>query len=229
MNDLGIKHILNAVATPRANGQVERFNRTILDCLSTKCHGKNDNTWDEFVGDIQLGINTTVHKTTGKSPSEILFGCKLINVSENILSDVIIETNNQIDEENLAKIRSEVKSRIEKQQDISKKEFDKHRKVATHYKIGDLVRVERTVVDKDHLGKSKKLIPKFQGPYRIMKILENDRFLIEDTPLTRKGNKRYENVVAIDKVHPWLSFKSIDSDCSEDDNSGEGTDEHNSD
>lgn len=30
---LEIQHILNAVATPRANGQVERFNRTVLDAL----------------------------------------------------------------------------------------------------------------------------------------------------------------------------------------------------
>ena len=27
----GIKHVLNAVATPRANGQCERINRTVLD------------------------------------------------------------------------------------------------------------------------------------------------------------------------------------------------------
>lgn len=31
----GIKQVLNAVATPRANGQVERFNRTITDALAT--------------------------------------------------------------------------------------------------------------------------------------------------------------------------------------------------
>lgn len=71
---LNIKHTLNAVATPRANGQVERYNRTISDALSTKCHGKDENTWDDYVGDIQLGINTTMNKATGKSPSELLFG-----------------------------------------------------------------------------------------------------------------------------------------------------------
>lgn len=34
-------------------------------------------------------------------------------------------------------------------------------------------------------GKSMKLAPKFQGIYRIVKVLNNDRFIIEDTPLTR--------------------------------------------
>lgn len=96
--------------------------------------------------------------------------------------------------------------------------FDKNRKQPKLYKVGNLVRIERTVIDKDHLGKSKKLVPKFQGPYRIIKILPNDRFLVEDTPLTRRGNKRYENVVAIDKIHPWLNFNDFSSEGSESDN-----------
>ncbi|KAG6439129.1 hypothetical protein O3G_MSEX000509, partial [Manduca sexta] len=69
-----IRHILNAVSTPRANGQVERFNRTILDALSTMTHGKDEKSWDEQIPDIQLGLNTTTHKITQKTPSELLFG-----------------------------------------------------------------------------------------------------------------------------------------------------------
>lgn len=217
---VNVKHILNAVATPRANGQVERFNRTILDALSTKTHGKNDNTWDEYIGDIQLGINTTINKTTGKSPSELLFGCKLVTASENMLSEVIDEISERVDVENLVKLRSEAKKRIDKQQEGSKKAFDKRRTEGRTYNIGDLIRVERTINDKEHVGKSKKLISKFHGPYRILKVLPNDRFLIEDTPLTRKGNKSYENVVALDKIHPWLNFKGYSSDDSDKKDSG---------
>lgn len=33
-NGSKIKHVLNAVASPRANGQVERYNRTVLDALT---------------------------------------------------------------------------------------------------------------------------------------------------------------------------------------------------
>lgn len=214
---LNIKHILNAVSTPRANGQVERFNRTISDALSTKCHGKTENTWDEYIGDIQLGINTTINKTTGKSPSQLLFGCKLMTTSENMLSDVITETSQLVSGDDLMKLRADAKGKIDKDQERAKKRFDKNRKPPKSYKIGDLVRIERTITDKDHLGKSKKLIPKFHGPYRIIKILPNDRFLVEDTPLTKRGNKRYENIIAIDKIHPWLNFNDLSSEGSEDD------------
>ncbi|KAL4702749.1 hypothetical protein ACJJTC_013644 [Scirpophaga incertulas] len=64
----------------------------------------------------------------------------------------------------------------------------------------------------------KKLLPKFHGSYRILKILPNDRFLVEDTPLSRRGSKRYENIVALDKMHPWLSFKNHSTDDSGTDN-----------
>ncbi|CAK1589624.1 unnamed protein product [Parnassius mnemosyne] len=222
---LVLKHILNAVATPRANGQVERYNRTISDALSTKCHGKNDNTWDEYIADIQLGMNTTVNRATGKSPSELLFGYKLMNVSETILGDVISPTTEYTQGENLVEMRSAASDRIEKQQENSKRAFDERRKHATQYKEGDLIRIERTVIDREHLGKSKKLLSKFNGPYRIKKLLPNDRFLVEDTPLTRKGKRRYENVVALDKIHPWLNYKAISSGSDNDhSDSDAGTD-----
>lgn len=162
MNKLNIKHILNAVATPRVNGQVERFNRTIIDALSAKCHGRNDNLWDYCIADIQLGINTTINKTTGNSPSELLFGCTLMNASENVLTDVIAEATERVDGDALIELRSNAKEKIEKQQEYAKNQFDRRRKRPTKYSVDDLVRIERTVIDKDHVGKSHKLVPKFQ-------------------------------------------------------------------
>jgi hypothetical protein len=41
MSEKGIKHVLNAVATPRANGQVERYNRIIVESLTAKCIGSS--------------------------------------------------------------------------------------------------------------------------------------------------------------------------------------------
>ena len=223
IENAGIKHILNAVATPRANGQVERFNRTVLDALSTKCHDKSDNSWDEYVNEIQLGLNTSVNKTTSKSPSELLFGYKVKCVTENLLSDAINTTIDRVSGNDLIDLRNESIRKIEDAQKVTKHNYDKHRKPARKYSEGDLVRLERTTFDKDRIGKSKKLLAKFHGPYRIVKILPNDRFLVEDTPLTRKGPKKYENIVSIDKIHPWLNFKGFESENDSDVN--DSTDE----
>ncbi|KAH9641932.1 hypothetical protein HF086_011682 [Spodoptera exigua] len=149
------------------------------------------------------GINTSIHDVTKRSPTELLFGRKLGNPSQGILNNVseeilISETNEPIEQ-----IRSDASDRIKENQNKNKNRFDSHRKSPNKYKEGDLVRVVRAIVSGS--GKSKKLESKCQGPYRIKKVLPNDRFIIVDTPLTRKG-KAYENVVAIDKIYPWMSF-----------------------
>lgn len=198
----GIKHVLNAVATPRANGQVERYNRTILAALGAMNHDKPNGLWDEHLPNIQLGINTTVHATTKKTPAELLFGRNLTNPSEGLLSDIINEVTPDI-EENLDDMRASAGELIKTQQNKDKTRYDRYRKMGIRFKEGDLVRVIRAATGIE--GQSKKLEPKCKGPYRIKKVLPNDRFVVEDTPLT-KTNKRYEAIVAIDKIFPWVSF-----------------------
>lgn len=217
VQSIGTKHILNAVATPRANGQVERYNRTILAALGSMVHGKNQNTWEDLLPDVQLGLNTAVHDVTKKTPSELLFGRRITNPSQGILNEIVDEVEN-LDKEGRAieDIRSEASERIKQNQQEMKSRYDKNKRKSTAYKEGDLVRIARAIVTGP--GQSKKLEAKCKGPYRIKKVLPNDRFLIEDTPLTRKGSK-YETVVAIDKVFPWLSFNACSSsDSDSDDN-----------
>ncbi|KOB74119.1 Uncharacterized protein OBRU01_02553 [Operophtera brumata] len=151
------------------------------------------------------------------NPSEILFGFKLKGRTENILSEVIDESIGKIEHNDLNDIRSEVGQRIREQQLKDKRAFDAKRKVGQSFEVGDLVSVKREVPSD---GKSKKLAMKYQGPYRVIKALPNERYLVEDTPLTRKmGNRRYENVIAIDKLKPWLSFNRDFDSNSESDNS----------
>ncbi|XP_063624953.1 uncharacterized protein LOC134796705 [Cydia splendana] len=134
------------MATPRANGQVERYNRTILSALSTMSHGQSPDKWDEYVQDVQIGINSTVHEVTKKSPNELLFGMKATNASQGILSEVIEEIDRDVVEPNLEEIREQARDSIEKNQEKNKDRFDRSRKKGTQYKEGDLVRVVRAIV-----------------------------------------------------------------------------------
>lgn len=274
MTELGIRHIQNAVASPRANGQVERYNRTILDSLAAQNHGHDEKLWDDRLLQVQWGLNNTINKGTGKSPSEILFGLKLINTSEgHIMSEINSDLTNQIVEDvldkeidnenvrgdigvsignqssqvspsldigsgevlkenevtsqsmvqmdqetssprpNVEKLRSEVDKFILEAQEKQKHNFDKKRKPARNYNVGDLVRIEKNV---HSVGKSKKLLPKLSGPYKITKVLNNDRYEVCDTPITKKGNKTYTGVFAVDKIFPWLCFNDKENDSQSD-------------
>lgn len=210
--EMGTKHILNAVASPRANGQVERYNRTVLDSLSAQNHGKDERLWDDNLLKVQWGLNNSMNKGTGKSPSEILFGLKLINSNEgHIISEIEIENNEQDPLSNMNKIREEVKEYVDKSQGKQKENFDRKRKKAMTFNLGDLVRVERDI---HTVGKSKKLLPKLSGPYRITKIFSNDRYEVTDTPLTKKSTSVYKGVFAVDKIYPWLCYTRNESDDS---------------
>lgn len=66
---------MNAVASPRANGQVERLNRTILGSLSAHM-GDEQKGWEMYLPKVQLGINSTISHGTGKSPLELLCGLR---------------------------------------------------------------------------------------------------------------------------------------------------------
>lgn len=75
-SELKITHHLNAVGTPCGNDQVERYNRTILDALSTMGANRDEDEWDENVHNIQLGLNDTVTKSIGVTASEVMFRFK---------------------------------------------------------------------------------------------------------------------------------------------------------
>lgn len=73
-------YVLNAVGTPRANGQIERYNATILDASRTS--SKTEKEWAKILGKIQFALNNSVNSTTGKSPNELLMGYKPQNPSD---------------------------------------------------------------------------------------------------------------------------------------------------
>lgn len=223
VKDKGIKHVLNAVATPRANGQVERYNKTIVDALTAKSIGSADNKWDDHLSDVQWGLNNTFNKGINKTPSEALFGTRPAGSSEGtIRSELDQDIINSAPERTLTEVREDINSHVQAYQKAQKAAFDKHRCRPIQHNVGDLVRVERQVPAS---GQSKKLVPKYQGPYRITAVLDHDRFQIEDTPLTRKGNRLYTTVVAIDKIKPWMNFSRPQSTSSSGSNDSDSTEE----
>lgn len=188
-----MRHVLNAVATPRANGQCERFNRTILSSLAAMTGGVEDDIGDTFVKTIQRGINGTIHRTLGTTPAQVLFGCQPKSVPEAI---VLNELQDELNRSDLNTIRKEVQGRVAMDQAKQKKRFDLKRSKPVNHQAGDLVMVAKT--DFPATGESKKLFPKFRGPYCIIAQLPNDRY------------ERYHKcpiVVSVDKMKPWITLR----------------------
>lgn len=210
IDELGTKHILNAVATPRANGQVERYNRTLLDALTAKCLGQDERKWDLSVPDVQWGLNNTHNKGIGTTPAQALFGTSLTGTAESrikaYLDNEHIDHGRTVDE-----VRETINKHITDYQEKQKVAYNKRASIPPKFNVGDLVSVKREIPSS---GQSRKLVPKYQGPYRVTACLGNDRYQVEDTPLTKKCNRKYSAVVAVDKLKPWLSFSRANLDSS---------------
>lgn len=199
-----INHILNAVASPRANGQVERYNRTVLDALTAYTDKLGEKYWDTVLGKLQWGMNNTLNKGIGKAPSEALFGITMSNQGENVFAKILNETRQS--GSSIQDIRGKVSEHIEKDQRAQKARYDRHKIKAKVYKEGDLVKLLKPVGGND--GKSKKLLPKFTGPYKITKVLENDRYEVSSIPGSKITQKTYCNIWAADRIKPWITTYS---------------------
>jgi transposase InsO family protein len=64
---MGVQHIFISAYRPQANGQVERFNRTILARLRALV-GEGQGKWDLYSSAVTYAYNTQVHASTGYSP-----------------------------------------------------------------------------------------------------------------------------------------------------------------
>lgn len=109
---LVIKHIKNAVATPRANGQVERVNRTLLNSLLATT--LEQSRWDNNVFEVQFSINNVVSRTTGKTPTELLMGFHPRHGNVVQLTDEIADTFRSVGE--VQNLRDKAVKRISKDQ-----------------------------------------------------------------------------------------------------------------
>jgi hypothetical protein len=59
------------VYSPRTNGQVKRFNRTILNALR-KYVVKSQTEWYDYTAAITFGYNSRVHASLGCAPFELV-------------------------------------------------------------------------------------------------------------------------------------------------------------
>jgi len=69
LKDENIEHVIIAEDTPRANGQVERFNRVLTPMLAKL--SETPTKWDQVLDKVEYSLNNTVCRAT----SELLCDC----------------------------------------------------------------------------------------------------------------------------------------------------------
>jgi transposase InsO family protein len=195
----GIKHTLNAVATPRANGQCERYNQTIVNMLATSSVEAESDLWDTHVKELQSALNTSFNKGINTTPVQALFGYQARPIAE---ASLLNSLRNEMQRVDIQGLRDRIKDHITEDQRKQKPRYDKKRREATVFGKGELVLV--LITSEKCTGTSRKLLPKFRGPFRVVRALYNDRYEVEDL---REGRHKARTVVAVDKMKKWITIQ----------------------
>lgn len=198
VNGENVSHVLIVTGTPRANGQVERFNRVISPMLAKECE-KGDN-WCDQLPKVEFSINNTRCRSTGYTPSMLLFGIDQIGeVNDRI--KLMLESE-LAKERNLPEVRMDAVRNINKVQAENEINYNKKRKKPTVYKEGDYVMLKNVDATPNV---NKKLIPSFRGPYVIKKALGRDRYVVNDIDGFQVTQRSYTGTVAADQIKRYVS------------------------
>jgi len=112
LKEHNVQHILVATGSPQANGQVKRIHRALTPMLSKLTDDNNSKYWYRVLPEVEFALNNTINKSTGETPSTLLFECKQRGNVVDKLVDYIHDLKD-LNDRNLVSIRATASAKIE--------------------------------------------------------------------------------------------------------------------
>ncbi|KAL0267394.1 UNVERIFIED_CONTAM: hypothetical protein PYX00_009679 [Menopon gallinae] len=118
-----IKHHTVTTGLPRANGQVERINSTIISTL-TKMAIDDPSKWYKYVDDVMRGINSTYQRSIDTTPFELMTGVPMKTSNRlNKIREIIAEEVQKDFEHSRDALRKKAKEQIGKVQEENRRRY----------------------------------------------------------------------------------------------------------
>lgn len=188
---LGIHKTRTTPLHPESDGMVERFNRTLCNCLAKMVDEDHQGDWDQQINYVMMAYRSSVHETTGFSPSYLLFGREL-----RLPGDLICptpETNVQLPCDYVA----DLKSRLERTHEFARENLRRNARSMKERYDGSARREQFNDGDqvwvywpKRKRGISPKLQSPWSGPHVIKKVI-NDQLC--EVSIGRKTSVLHRN------------------------------------
>jgi hypothetical protein len=209
--ELGIRLNLISVRVPRANGQVERCLSTILERLIAII--PDETSWDKYISQVLTSVNNTVNSTTRYTPHELFHGYQLRTQNETYLVHEIEnnENNNETHNEHIQRIRTEAERNIQAH-NAKIEEQTKNKKKPRQFSLNDIVYLPNV---EPASGSSRKLKPRWKGPYRITACLQNDRYRIQEFD---DRHRKYNGVYSSENLKKYCIYFEPEDELSSDEN-----------
>lgn len=195
-DSVNIKLHLIATGSSRANGQVERLMSTLKNMLTAS--ETSNRSWQEALPDVQLALNCSTHRITKSSPLELLIG-KVSRPIEVMLADDI---DQDVD---LEQIRSNATYYMDKSADYDKTRFDKSKAKIVPFSLGDFVLLQNEERNQT------KLDSKYRGPFKVIEVLENDRYTLQALDSKRTYKYAHERLRKMPSNDTSVSISDINN------------------
>lgn len=163
---------------PASNGQVERYNKTLLSLI--RCHlNDGDDRWDENLPLLAGAIRSMKNRHTGFSANMMMLGRETRKPLDLIFSQVDshqISTSDYVRKlvDNLHRVHSDARDQLATSLKVQKDNYD-CRALVNLYQPGDLVYRANIQLKK---GQCSKLQPKGYGPFLILKVLSEATYSV---------------------------------------------------
>ena len=170
---MGIRNLFTTTYHPQTNGQVERFNRTILAGLR-RFASEDQKHWDVFSNAVTFAYNTQVHSSTGCSPFELVLSRPPGPLAMQAIasSTVAGEQPQQVRQrfiERISRLVAKARESLSASQARYKRNFDSRVNPAAPLVPGQAVYLRRERKAEDKLLPSHKLKPKVYGPFEVIR------------------------------------------------------------
>lgn len=149
---------------PRTNGLTERFNRTLVNMVTTVTEGGNDvANWSMYLPMIQLAYNTSLHSSIGQTPYFMMFGRRPYTPLDSMMMQPAQIEGGEW-KRMLDKAREKAMLALDKVQEEQEERYNKRRK-ETEFQIGDLVWLQHGHVER---GGNPKTAAPLGGMFKIV-------------------------------------------------------------
>ena len=215
----GITRRLVIPRHPRANGQVERFFRTLrasLGAIVQELGPEGHDCWDEYLVHVAYAYNTSVHATVGDTPFYLFYGRDPAqNAPFTLDEDFDLLTQNR--EDAIRHTEAARWTAIQKANEVAYKnrQYYNRRANPQTINVGDKVFVECPTPPH---APNPKLLRKYDGPYIVHEV-----GIHKITLRTHCG--RYQKEVHRDKLRPSFEPEGPYEDEPDDDDDGDGDDD----
>ena len=163
----GTRLALSTAYHPQTDGQTERANRTLVEALRTYVNAAGTN-WDRQLTAIEFAYNNSVNASTGYSPFYLNAGRNPDAPAALAAAQPPTTASPAVDafvESQRAAVQQAQQSLL-KAQSQQKQQADRHRRDAP-FAVGDSVLLSTANLDLRKSGKSRKLLPRWIGPFAI--------------------------------------------------------------